>query len=72
VSSAPFERVLGAAFPLGIPLGGLMVSAIGAAATLLAMGVLLAAVVDYEFFNPFREMDRTHEAAAPEEATEHG
>jgi MFS family permease len=49
-----------AAIPLGILLGGVVVAAIGAAATFLAMGVLLAAVVGYGFFNPaFREMDRT-------------
>jgi MFS family permease len=48
-----------AAIPLGILLGGVMVAAIGAPATFLVMGVLLAAVVAYGFFNPaFREMDR--------------
>jgi predicted MFS family arabinose efflux permease len=47
-----------ASIPLGILLGGLAVAAIGAAGTFLAMGVLLAAVVGYGFFNPtFREMD---------------
>lgn len=47
-----------AAIPLGILLGGLAVAAIGAAGTFLAMGVLLAVVVGYGFFNPaFREMD---------------
>jgi MFS family permease len=48
-----------AAIPLGILLGGVMVAVVGVAATFLAMGVLLAAVVGYGFFNPaFREMDR--------------
>jgi len=48
-----------AAIPLGILLGGAVVAAIGAPATFLAMGVLLAIVVGYGFFNPtFREMDR--------------
>lgn len=47
-----------AAIPLGILLGGLVVAAIGPAATFLAMGVLLSAVVTYGFFTPaFREMD---------------
>jgi predicted MFS family arabinose efflux permease len=54
-----------ASIPLGILLGGLAVAAIGAAGTLLAMGVLLAAVVAYGFFNPtFREMDRGRQAEA--------
>ena len=48
-----------AAIPLGILLGGVVVAAVGVAATFLAMGVLLALVVGYGFFNPaFREMDR--------------
>jgi predicted MFS family arabinose efflux permease len=48
-----------ASIPLGILLGSVMVAAVGVAATLLAMGTLLAAVVAYGFFNPaFREMDR--------------
>jgi MFS family permease len=48
-----------AAIPLGILLGGVVVAAIGPGATFLAMGLLLAAVVAYGFFNPaFREMDR--------------
>jgi MFS family permease len=47
-----------AAIPLGILLGGVVVAAVGVAATFLAMGVLLAAVVGYGYFNPaFREMD---------------
>ena len=48
-----------AAIPLGTLLGGVLVGAIGVAATFLAIGVLLALVVAYGFFNPaFREMDR--------------
>jgi MFS family permease len=47
-----------AAIPLGILLGGAVVAAIGAPATFLAMGVLLAIVVGYGFLNPaFRELD---------------
>ena len=47
-----------ASIPLGILLGGVAVAAIGAPATFLAMGVLLAAVVGYGFLNPtFHEMD---------------
>jgi MFS family permease len=49
-----------AAIPLGILLGGAIVAWVGAPATFLAMGVLLAAVVGYAFFNPtFRELDET-------------
>jgi MFS family permease len=48
-----------AAIPLGILLGGVLVAAVGVAITFLAMGLLLAAVVGYAFFNPaFRELDR--------------
>ena len=48
-----------AAIPLGILLGGVLVATVGVAATFLAMGVLLAVVVGYGFFNPaFREMDQ--------------
>jgi MFS family permease len=54
-----------AAIPLGILLGGLLVSAIGAPATFLAMGVLLATVVGYGFLDPaFREMDSRPQAEA--------
>jgi MFS family permease len=54
-----------AAIPLGILLGGVMVASVGVAATFLAMGVLLAAVVGYGFFNPaFRQMDRSPETEA--------
>jgi MFS family permease len=49
-----------AAIPLGILVGGVAVAAIGAPATFLAMGVLLAIVVGYGFLNPtFRELDRS-------------
>jgi len=48
-----------AAIPLGILLGSAAVAVAGVAVTFLAMGVLLAAVVGYGYFNPaFREMDR--------------
>jgi len=48
-----------AAIPLGILLGSVMVAVAGVAATLLAMGALLAVVVAYGLFNPaFRGMDR--------------
>jgi MFS family permease len=58
-----------AAIPLGILLGGAVVAAIGAAATFLAMGVLLAAVVGYGFFNAaFREMDQPLTEPDAEEA----
>jgi MFS family permease len=55
-----------AAIPLGILLGGALVAAIGAPATFLVMGALLAAVVGYGFLNPaFREMDRTGTEVKP-------
>jgi MFS family permease len=51
-----------AAIPLGILIGGAVVAAVGAAATFLGMGVLLAVVVAYGFLDPtFRDMDRTLE-----------
>lgn len=49
-----------ASIPLGILLGSVLVAVAvaGVAATLLSMGILLAAVVAYGFFNPaFRELD---------------
>ena len=47
-----------AAIPLGILLGSAAVAVAGVAVTFLTMGVLLAAVVGYGYFNPaFREMD---------------
>lgn len=52
-----------AAIPLGTLLGGVLVGAIGVGATFLAIGVMLALVVGYGFFNPaFRELDRASEA----------
>jgi len=55
-----------ASIPLGILLGGLAVAAIGAPATFLVMGVLLAVVVAYGFFNPtFRQMDRIAPPVTP-------
>jgi MFS family permease len=48
-----------AAIPFGILLGSAAVAVGGVAVAFLAMGVLLAAVVGYGYFNPaFREMDR--------------
>jgi MFS family permease len=48
-----------AAIPLGTLVGGVLVGAVGVAASFLAIGVLLALVVAYGFVNPaFREMDR--------------
>ena len=45
-----------AAIPLGTLLGGVLVGAIGVAATFLGIGVLLAVVVAYGFVNPaFRD-----------------
>jgi MFS family permease len=67
-------RVLGAikagawaSIPAGVLLGGVLVEAIGLAATFLGIGVCYLAVTVYGFFNPaFREMDR---ASAEKEAT---
>lgn len=48
-----------AAIPLGTLVGGVLIGAIGVAATFLSIGALLALVVAYGYFNPaFREMDR--------------
>ena len=58
-----------AAIPLGVLLGGVAVAAVGVATTFLAIGVLLAAVVAYGFFNPaFRELDHSRAEARIEEA----
>ena len=58
-----------AAIPLGILLGGVVVAAIGPAATFLSMGLLLAAVVGYGYFNPaFQEMDRRPRRGLPDRA----
>jgi MFS family permease len=55
-----------ASIPLGILLGGLGVAAIGAPATFLVMGLSLAVVVGYGFFNrTFREMDNTKAEVMP-------
>ena len=48
-----------ASIPLGILVGGVLVSTIGVAATFLAIGISYTALVAYGFFNPtFRELDR--------------
>jgi MFS family permease len=53
-----------AAIPLGILVGGVLVSAIGVAATFLSIGLCYAAVVGYGFVNPaFRRMDEPRESA---------
>jgi MFS family permease len=59
-----------ASIPLGILIGGVLVSTIGVAATFLAIGVSYTALVAYGFFNPaFREMDsRDTEPSAEETA----
>lgn len=57
-----------ASIPLGILVGGVLVSTIGVAATFLAIGVSYTALVAYGFFNPaFREMDRTRTEPSAEE-----
>src|SRR5918992_233731 len=54
-----------AAIPLGALVGGLVVDAIGIAATFLSIGVCYALVTAYGFFNPaFRALDRSPEADA--------
>jgi MFS family permease len=53
-----------ASIPLGILLGGVIVAAIGVAATFLAIGLAYLAVTLYGFFNPaFREMDAPQPSA---------
>jgi MFS family permease len=60
-----------AAIPLGILVGGAVVAAIGAPATFLVMGVLLAAVVGYGFLNPtFRDMDLRNGVAAAQSVSD--
>jgi MFS family permease len=60
-----------AAIPLGILIGGAVVAAIGAPATFLAMGLLLAAVVGYGFLDPtFREMDLRHDVASAQSVSD--
>jgi MFS family permease len=54
-----------AAIPVGALVGGLVVDAIGIAATFLTIGVCYALVTAYGFFNPaFRALDRSPEASA--------
>ena len=58
-----------ASIPLGILVGGVLVSTVGVAATFLAIGVSYTALVAYGFFNPaFREMDSTVVEPSAEEA----
>jgi MFS family permease len=60
-----------AAIPLGILVGGALVTAIGVGATFLAIGVCYAGVVGYAFLNPaFRRMNerRGSAVAAPPSA----
>jgi hypothetical protein len=46
-------------YPLGVLLGGVIVGAIGVAATFLGIGLCYLVVTVYGFFNPaFRAMDR--------------
>jgi MFS family permease len=48
-----------AAIPLGVLLGGVIVDAVGVAATFLGIGLCYLVVTVYGFFNPaFRELDR--------------
>ncbi len=61
-----------AAIPLGILVGGVLVSAVGVAATFLAIGLCYSAVIGYAFFNPaFRRMGgrRGSATADPPSAT---
>lgn len=52
-----------ASIPLGILVGGVLVSEIGVAATFLTIGICYVALTLYGFFNPaFREMDTPREA----------
>jgi predicted MFS family arabinose efflux permease len=60
-----------AAIPLGILVGGAVVAAIGAPATFLVMGVLLAAVVGYGFLNPtFRDLDLRGDVASAQSVSD--
>jgi MFS family permease len=55
-----------ASIPAGILLGGVVVEAIGVAATLLAIGLCYLAVTSYGFLNPaFRELDRPEPGGQP-------
>jgi MFS family permease len=54
-----FKAGAWASIPLGVLLGGVIVGAIGVAATFLVIGLCYLAVTCYGFFNPaFRAMDR--------------
>jgi predicted MFS family arabinose efflux permease len=62
-----------AAIPAGVLLGGVVVQAIGVAATFLAIGVCYVSVIGYAFFNPaFRQMDEHRGSAtdAPPSASQ--
>jgi MFS family permease len=60
-----------ASIPLGILVGGVVVAAVGPAATFLAIGLAYVAVTLYGFFNPaFRELDRVGDYAEPEPSGE--
>jgi MFS family permease len=53
-----------AAIPLGILLGGVVVAAVGPAATFLAIGLSYAGVIAYAFLNPaFRALDASASAS---------
>jgi MFS family permease len=59
-----------ASIPLGILLGGVVVEAVGVAATFLGIGLCYLAVVGFGFFNPaFHELDRPPPAPAGEPET---
>jgi MFS family permease len=59
-----------AAIPLGILLGGALVSAIGVSSTFLAIGVCYGLVVAYGFINPaFRRMDERRGSAIVDRAS---
>jgi MFS family permease len=54
-----FKAGAWASIPLGVLLGGVIVGAIGVAATFLGIGLCYLVVTCYGFFNPaFRAMDR--------------
>jgi MFS family permease len=71
-------RVLGAvragawaSIPVGVLVGGLVVDAVGVAATFLGIGLCYVAVTVYGFFNPaFRAMDRSVPEEGAGEASE--
>ena len=60
-----FKAGAWASIPLGVLLGGVLVGAIGVAATFLGIGLCYLAVTCYGFFNPaFRTVDRRRRLAA--------